>query len=243
MSAALLVARLLEPSVDEARVRRMLIDLCDRFVVQVPHGVAPATLTAFLRDEGFKGADDLQSLDASRIDVVLASRRGIPITLSIPYLMVGRALGMKTRGINFPGHFLLSADDVLIDPLDATLLRPTDIEQWLAEANLAQLGASALATASPDDMAVRMLNNIKAIYAGRGDLVAVLAIIDCQLPLVAETGPLHLERAEVWFHLGDPAAAAAVLDQARAELLGTRWEVEIDRRLRRLAGRPRTTLH
>jgi hypothetical protein len=74
-------------------------------------------------------------------------------------------------------------------------------------------------------------------------MVAVLATIDSQLPLVTDAGPLHLERAEVWFHLGDPTAAAAVLDQARAELLGTRWEVEIDRRLRRLAGRPRTTLH
>jgi len=237
------VARLLEPSVDEVRVRSMLVDLCDRLVVQVPDGVDPTTLVAFLRDEGFKGADDLQSLDASRIDLVLANRRGIPISLSIPYLMVGRALGMKTRGINFPGHFLLTADDVLIDPLDATLLRPTDVERRLAEANLTQRGASALAPASPDDIAVRMLNNIKAIYAGRGDLVAVLATIDSQLPLVADTGPLYLERAEVWFHLGDPAAAAAVLEQARAELVGTRWEVEIDRRLRRLAGRPRTTLH
>ena len=60
---------------------------------------------------------------------MLSSRRGIPITLSIPYLMVGRALGMTTQGINFPGHFLLSADGVLIDPLTADLLTSADVER------------------------------------------------------------------------------------------------------------------
>lgn len=243
MAAALLVARTLEPIVDEASVRSMLVNLHDRFVGEFPQSANPQSLVGFLRDEGFKASDNVQSLDASRIDKVLSSHRGIPITLSIPYLMVGRASGMTTQGINFPGHFLLSANGVLIDPLSAELLSRADIDRRLTEANLTHLGSNALVPASPDDMAMRMFNNVKAIYAARGDFVDALALIDTQLALVSDAGPLHLERAELWFRLGDAAAAAAVLQEARTELAGTPWEAEIDKRLKRLAGQPRSTIH
>ncbi len=224
-------------------MRSALADLSDRFSARFAQQPAPQTLADFLRDEGFKATDNLQSLEASRIDKVLSSHRGIPITLSIPYLMVGRAIGMTTQGINFPGHFLLSANGVLIDPLTAGLLSGSDVERWLTDANLTHLGPNALAPASPDDMAVRMFNNLKAIYAARGDFVGALSLIDSQMPLIGDTGPLHLERAELWFRLGDAAAAAAVLQEARGQFAGTRWEAEIDRRLMRLAGQPRSTIH
>jgi regulator of sirC expression with transglutaminase-like and TPR domain len=224
-------------------VNRQISELRDQFAAQFPHSSAPSVLVDYIRSEGFKAAENPHSLDASRIDLVLSSRRGIPITLSIPYLMVGRASGMATRGVNFPGHFLLSANDALIDPLNAALLTREDVDRWLTDANLTHLGASALAPATPDDMAVRMFNNVKAIHAARGDYVEALALIDVQLRLVADPGPLHLERAELWFRLGDAAAAAAVLEDARAALIGTRWEAEVDKRLRRLGTQPRSTLH
>jgi regulator of sirC expression with transglutaminase-like and TPR domain len=239
-----MVGRTLEPALDELQVRADLADLHAGFIAEFAETGDPQTLVDFLRVREFKAADDLQSLDASRIDVVMRLRRGIPITLSIPYLVVGRRLGMETHGINFPGHFLLSANDTLIDPLHAQLLSRTDIESRLTEANLAHLGANALAPASPDDMAVRMFNNVKAIHASRRDFVAALAVIDCQLPLVTDPGPLQLERAELWFRLGDPGAAASVLEQARRQLAGTLWEAEIDKRLRRLSGQqPPPTIH
>jgi regulator of sirC expression with transglutaminase-like and TPR domain len=238
-----LVARTLEPALDEASVHRQISDLREEFAAQFPHSFDPSMLVDYMWREGFKGADNPHALEASRIDLVLSSRRGIPITLSIPYLMVGRASGMTTRGINFPGHFLLSANDVLIDPLNAALLTRADVDRWLTDANLTQLGASALAPATPDDMAVRMFNNVKAIYAARGDYVEALALIDVQLRLVADPGPLHLERAELWFRLGDAAAAAAVLEEAKAILVGTRWEAEVDKRLKHLGGQLRSTIH
>jgi regulator of sirC expression with transglutaminase-like and TPR domain len=239
----LLVAKSLDPTVDDGLVRSALADLSKRFAAQTPHDTDPRSLVEFLRDEGFKASDNLQSLDASRIDRVLSSRRGVPITLSIPYLMIGRALGMRTEGVNFPGHFLLRANGVLIDPSGAELLTSTDVERWLTEANMTHLGANALAVASPDDMAVRMFNNVKAIYAARGDFVDTLALIDSQMALVGDPGALHIERAELWFRLGDAAAAVSVLEEARAQLAGTRWEAEIDKRLKRLAGQPRSTIH
>jgi regulator of sirC expression with transglutaminase-like and TPR domain len=234
---------MLEPAIDEARVRVQLADLHDRFLGAYTSTAGPSTLVEYLRAEGFKAADSLQTLEASRIDRVMDSRRGIPITLSIPYLMVGRALGMKTQGINFPGHFLMSANDELIDPLNAQLLSRADAQRWLAEANLTHMGANALAAASPDDMALRMFNNVKAIYAANGGFVEALALIDCQLALVADPGALHLERAELWFRLGDAAAAVSLLEEAKQQLAGTRWEAEFDKRIKRFSGQRRPTIH
>lgn len=239
----MLVARILDASVDETWVRGELAALRDRFISRFAQLIDAAALVEFMRGEGFAAADSPQIVEASRIDRVLRSHRGIPISLSIPYLMVGRALGMRTYGINFPGHFLVNANDVVIDPLNATILRPDDVARRLAEANLSHLGDAALARASPDDIAVRMLNNVKATYAAGGDYVAALALIDCQLLLAADHGPLHLERAELWFRLGDAGAAASVLEDAKRQLAGTRWEAEIDRRLQRLARRPQSTIH
>ncbi len=243
LAAALLVARSIEPTIDEARVRDQLVVLSEGFAAAFPGAMTPATLVDYLRAEGFRAADSLQALDASRIDVVLNSRRGIPITLAIPYLMIGRASTMRTQGISFPGHFLVRANDVIIDPLNAELLTRADTDRRLEEANLGHMGEAALAAASADDIAVRMFNNVKAIHVARGDFVAALALIDSQLRLVADVGPLHLERAELWFRLGDAGAAASVLQDARQLLQGSPWEAEIDARLRRLAGRRDSTLH
>jgi hypothetical protein len=70
-----------------------------------------------------------------------------------------------------------------------------------------------------------------------------LALIDCQLQLVTDGGALHLERAELWYRLGNSTAAAAVLDSVREQFAGTRWEAEIDKRLRRLGSQPGSTIH
>jgi regulator of sirC expression with transglutaminase-like and TPR domain len=243
LAAAVLVAQLLEPSVEVADIRRQLADLCDRLVVAAPQGVSVEALVGFLRDDGFQAAADSQSLDCSRIDLVLARKRGIPITLSIPYLLLGRGVGMNTQGINFPGHFLVAANDALIDPLHAQVLTRSEGLQRLADANLQHLGSAAFAPASPDDMAVRMLNNVKAIYVSRGDFVAALEVVDWQLPLVEHHGAFELERAEFWYRLGNAAAAIGVLEAARARTRGTPLQAEIDSRLKRLARLARTTVH
>jgi regulator of sirC expression with transglutaminase-like and TPR domain len=243
LSAALLVAYILAPDVDDADVRRQLAAMSERLALTLTGGGTVAGLLDFLRVEGFQGAADMQSTDCSRIDRVLEYRRGIPITLSIPYLMLGRGVGLTMRGINFPGHFLVMADDVLIDPLHAQQMSREECMQQLADANLQHLGSAAFEAATPDEMAVRMLNNVKAIHVAKNNFVAALEIVDCQLPLVDDQGVLQLERAEFWYRLGDAGAAIGVLETALAELRGTPWQAEVEMRLKRLAGRAPRTVH
>ncbi len=66
-------------------------------------------LNAFLFDElGFAGnAGDYYDPRNSYLNEVIDRRTGIPITLSVLYLELGRRLGLALEGVSFPGHFLV----------------------------------------------------------------------------------------------------------------------------------------
>jgi regulator of sirC expression with transglutaminase-like and TPR domain len=241
LAAALLVARILAATVDAAAVRDRLDALATEY--RAAGGQDAAALVDFLREAGFCAASDPQSLDCSRIDLVVARRRGIPISLGIVYLMVGRRLGFDTRGVNFPGHFLARIDGTLVDPLRGRCVEPDECLGWLTDANLHRLGDTAFALASPDMIALRMLNNVKAIQVARADFVAALDTIDCQLPLTNERAALQLERADYWSRLGDAAAAVAVLESSRADLSGSAWQHEVEARLKQWSRRTPRIVH
>ncbi|CAK0832091.1 unnamed protein product, partial [Prorocentrum cordatum] len=113
----------------EARVLQPLAELQERFRERLAAGtdwgagaedelLAPFVLQRrvqvlcdFMSGRGFSGCEqrDESYYDArnSRMDQVLERRTGIPITLSLAYMQVGRAGGIELQGVAFPGHFLL----------------------------------------------------------------------------------------------------------------------------------------
>ena len=72
-------------------------------------------------EEEFEGnqADYYNPLN-SYLPAVVASRRGIPVTLSIIYKVVGERAGLHIDGINAPGHFMVRVrgqrDWMIVDP-------------------------------------------------------------------------------------------------------------------------------
>src|ERR687885_2626468 len=55
----------------------------------------------------------------SFLNEVVRRRRGLPITLSVLGMEVGRRLGLRLEGVGMPGHFLLRhGPDVYVDPFD-----------------------------------------------------------------------------------------------------------------------------
>ena len=58
--------------------------------------------------DGFHGdLDNYADPENSFLDSVIERRRGIPITLSVLMIAVGRRLGLDVRGVGMPGHFLV----------------------------------------------------------------------------------------------------------------------------------------
>ena len=137
-----------------------------------------AALNAYLYEElGFSG--NREKYDDPRnsfLNEVLDRRVGIPITLAVVYLEIGRRAGLRLEGINFPGHFLVRApaegmspasEDLIIDPFHGgALLSEVDCRQLLRQhvGDEAAFDRALLSTATRQQIVVRMLVNLKRIY-------------------------------------------------------------------------------
>ena len=84
-----------------------------RLRARIPPNAAPeervVALNEFLYDDlGFSGnADNYYDPRNSYLNEVLDRRTGIPITLSVLYMEMGRRIGLPCEGVSFPGHFLV----------------------------------------------------------------------------------------------------------------------------------------
>src|SRR3954463_5079785 len=81
-----------------------------------------AELNQFLfRDIGFvPNTENYYDPRNSFLNEVLERRTGIPITLSVVYMELGRRIGLPLQGVSFPGHFLVKlrvrAGTLVLDP-------------------------------------------------------------------------------------------------------------------------------
>ncbi len=70
---------------------------------------------------GFTGnSDDYYDPANSFLDQVIDRRSGIPITLSLIYMVVGSNAGLRVDGVGLPGHFIIrfgdADDEIFLDP-------------------------------------------------------------------------------------------------------------------------------
>jgi len=238
LDAGILVARLLSPDVDETGIRDTLSTLARRVADAEPDDGRSASATALadaLSQAGFRGAQtDYYRLDNSRIDRVLEARLGIPITLALVYIEVGRRVGADVHGIGFPGHFLVEVDGTLVDPFNHRVLAEADFAAWVAERHPGASPANLRPRVGADEIALRMINNIKGIVLAQGgaaDATEALDWVDCQLALGAPAAAMHLERSELWRRIGSLTGARAALTDALAACTDPVLSREIERRL------------
>ncbi len=139
-------------------------------------------------DEGYRGnEEDYYDPRNSYINDVMDRKLGIPISLSLLYLEVARRLAFPLTGVPFPGHFLLrhrgGDREILVDPFNrGEILLPRDLPGRLASLFGAEVAAETLrrnqnrlpdafvADATPRDILIRMLTNLREIYLRRRDL-------------------------------------------------------------------------
>ena len=152
-------------------------------------------------ERGYVGnAQNYYSADNSDLSLVLERRQGIPITLAIIYIELGKALGLDLRGIGFPGHFLVGhylhrKEATLIDPYAGQLTDRASCLKSLARTSArpvegdsapspdwpqAQIDAWFL-PATAQQIALRLLENLKQIYLQARAGGQALAAIDLQL--------------------------------------------------------------
>jgi regulator of sirC expression with transglutaminase-like and TPR domain len=125
--------------------------------------------------EGFRGdTDDYTHPRNSLLDVVLDRRQGVPITLSIILIEVGRRVGVAFDGVGMPGHFLVRAStspDLLVDPFHQARLDPGGAERLFRQLHGARapFDPRYLEPVGRRAIVARVLTNLQRSYVGRGD--------------------------------------------------------------------------
>jgi regulator of sirC expression with transglutaminase-like and TPR domain len=124
--------------------------------------------------EGFTGnAADYTDPRNSLLPEVLTRRTGIPITLAVVAMEVGRRAGIPLDGVGMPGHFLVrvAGTERYLDVFGGgRTLDRTGCEGLFRSVtgSAAPFGAHLLPRASTRDILLRMLENLRGIYRTRG---------------------------------------------------------------------------
>jgi regulator of sirC expression with transglutaminase-like and TPR domain len=163
----------------------------------------------------------------SFLNEVVRRRVGLPISLSVLGMEVGRRLGLSFVGIGMPGHFLLedlSAEKPrYVDPFAGGLLldRAGCEERFrLVNGADAPFLPSYLDPVGPRAILGRMLANLKAIYATRGNLPALAWVFALRLSIPGTPTLERRDLARVLGSTGQFVQAAEALEELAATLPG-----------------------
>lgn len=217
---ALLIAAAGDPTVN---VIAELANL-DRLAERVENADCTGVCRLVFETLGFRGDhrsyDDPQN---SYLHRVVTRRLGIPITLSVLLIEIGRRCGVPLEGVGMPGHFLVR------DPRDpALLIDAFSGGQRLDHADCARLMRSVvgpglelepamLDTVGPRAILARMLANLEISFRRRQDLDGRRWVTKLRgaIPGIPLAGRLAL--ADSLVELGCPHEAAALLEEVAAE--------------------------
>ncbi|MBX7195073.1 MAG: transglutaminase-like domain-containing protein [Sandaracinaceae bacterium] len=187
---ALQVARDAYPSLRVEAVLRQLDTMAEAVAPRLAHEREPRsqalTLGEYLHDELELRGNEVDYHDPrnSYLNEVLARKVGLPITLSVLWIAIGRRAGVHVEGIGFPGHFLARVGrerTVLVDPFrEGRLVTHVELER-LATHHLGgadRLRAEHLVPVDARSMLVRMLVNLKHAHERRADHARALLVCD-----------------------------------------------------------------
>ena len=185
------LARIFQPGVDvesyqervEAWSRELRVRLasCDS---DTSRAVAMAQF--FGKDLGLRGnEEDYYNARNSLLPCVMDTRLGIPISLSLLYMIVGQRAAIQVEGINLPGHFVVRHGGVLLDPFHAGRILTTSDCVRILSGQQRTFRHDHLQTAHPKLILIRMLANLLYIFQHE------------------QNGPLH-QMIMRWIQLLDP---------------------------------------
>jgi regulator of sirC expression with transglutaminase-like and TPR domain len=192
---SLVMSGVLQPGLDEIEWLAAL----DLIAGECPTLTA-AGVSRYLFDElGFSGNKEAYyDWRNSCLDRVIETKTGIPISLSILMIEVGRRVGVELVGVGMPAHFLVrSVDD------DTTFFDPFDGGRQLDRADARALFETITRGQAPWSdshldptpnraIVIRMLNNLKGVFARRSDEVRFALVMQLRAQ-VAELAVLEAD--------------------------------------------------
>lgn len=212
--AALLVAAEERPGLDVEHYRARLYELgltARERLARDAESNPVVALNKFIFEElGFAGNQtDYYDPRNSLLSDVLDRRRGIPITLSVVYMEIGRRAGVSVEGIGLPGHFIVRAqgtqgEAMLVDPFNGKIVDAEDCQERLDAiyGGQAPLKDVHLRPVSTREILARLMRNLKGIYAQAGLYRRALSIIERILLVAPDAVEERRDRGALLAQLG-----------------------------------------
>ena len=230
-----------------ARLRRRCVDHED------PLPLLRILNQFFFQDLGFGGnVNNYYDPDNSHINVLLRTRRGIPITLAVIWLELAQGLGLKAKGVGFPGHFMVKVNlpdgQVVIDPFTGQSLGREDLSERLEPYKKRNglvddfdVPVGLYLQASPSrDIIARILRNLKEIHRTQEDWLRLIAVQDRLLILLPDAWMEYRDRGLAWAELGDAHLAVKDLEIYIAQTEDALDRDAMQRRVSELRREPNT---
>jgi len=164
--------------------------LAEEFRAQQDSRDALALARFLFQEKGLKGAEkDYDNPQNSNLFYVLGQRRGIPISLTVVFMLVGHRLGMVIEGLNFPGHFLARATVgsgiVVIDCFNGgRFVEESHFRKQVADNPLASVEMEDL-SCTPSVILGRMIRNLINAFEKLQDRSQVTFLTEMAEPLAA----------------------------------------------------------
>ncbi|MDA0813757.1 MAG: transglutaminase-like domain-containing protein, partial [Verrucomicrobia bacterium] len=170
---------------------------------------------------GFHGSrSDYNDRSNSYLNRVLDDREGLPISLCIVYMELGRRIGLKIEGVPLPGHFVVrhlpgreGALPQLVDVFEGgVLLAEEDAAKLVMEHAGQSLRPEHLIAASNRDFIVRILRNLIGGAIDQQDAGLALPHLDLLLAIAPDEPQERLSRAILLFQSGNPERAVTDIE-------------------------------
>ncbi len=171
---AFLLAKFRYPTLDIQYYRRKLDDMASALKETLDQRKHPRTIIGkinhyFYSKEQFKGnTEDYYNPENSYIHCVLDQKKGIPISLSLVYLLVAKRLGLPVSGVGLPGYFILKYEaagyTAYIDAFNqGQSLSRKDCMRFLSHSGH-NADKAYLSATSHREIILRMIRNLVYVY-------------------------------------------------------------------------------
>lgn len=146
------------------------------FMNKFPYGDEFDLANFLFREKGIKGSkQDYYNPLNSNLKYALEYKQGLPITLSVLYMLVGIRTGLFIQGCNFPGHFLAKinqeGETILVDCFNqGRMIYETELQEMIKESYEAVMKLVKSYT-SINQIVRRILSNLTNSYKQKGNQV------------------------------------------------------------------------
>ena len=183
----------------ETRLRKLGLELGRRIAGRSTQAASKALRVMMADEHDFAGGESSYFSPGSvRLDEVMESRRGIPVSLSILYLLVARWAGLSAAGVRMPDHFLVrihGVRPVILDPFHrGRQVTKSDCVRYLRSAGYGNATAEYTRDLTDREVLAELCRCLARVYRGKGDGEAVATLHSALAMLQARSGASFIRR-------------------------------------------------